>query len=161
METSSGCSIMRLCHAFQQWQQQCGREATFQMAVHSCHTTKWGGSRSAHLCKSVDYDQGTVYRSGYWCQCTGNNGGNVGISQSLHQVGSMNAHTGTEGRPSASLCGPTESIGGWRWQFPGWRNYWCWDTVSLLRAMVIMTVHRMVTREFPIEEKVKEASLSG
>ena len=59
-------------------------------------------------CELADYNQGTVYRAEYWLQCIGNNGDNVGISQSLHQVGPTNAHTGTERTPYASLSGPTE-----------------------------------------------------
>lgn len=43
-------------------------------------------------------------------QYIGNSGGNFGISQSLHQVGPMNAHTGTERTPCASLSGPIELL---------------------------------------------------
>jgi len=43
----------------------------------------------------ADYDQGTVHGAEYRLQCVGNDGGNVGISQSLRQVGPTNAHTGT------------------------------------------------------------------
>ena len=52
-----------------------------------------------------------MYGAEYWLQCTGNNGGSVEILQSLHQVGPMNAHTGTERPPYASLSGPTGPIG--------------------------------------------------
>jgi len=36
-----------------------------------------------------------LYGAEYRLQCVGNDGGNVGISQSLRQVGPTNAHTGT------------------------------------------------------------------
>ena len=40
----------------------------------------------------------------------GNNGGNVGISQSLCQMSHTNAHTETEGTRYGSLSGPIEPI---------------------------------------------------
>jgi hypothetical protein len=43
----------------------------------------------------ADYDQGTVYGAECRLQCAGNDVGNVGISQSLCQVGPTDAHTGT------------------------------------------------------------------
>ena len=39
---------------FQQWQQQCERQAVFQMHMCRCHTTKWRGPGSVHLCKSAN-----------------------------------------------------------------------------------------------------------
>ena len=33
---------------FQQWWQQCKRQATFWMAIHNCHNTKWKVSQSAY-----------------------------------------------------------------------------------------------------------------
>lgn len=38
------------------------------------HTIKWRACQSAHLCKSVYYTQGTVYRDEYQLQCIGNCG---------------------------------------------------------------------------------------
>ena len=61
----------------------------------------------AHLCESADYNQGTVYRAAHQLQGIRDDIGTVGISQSLHQVGSTNTLTGTEGY--------TEPILGWRW----------------------------------------------
>lgn len=43
-----------------------------------------------------------VYRAEYWLQY-GNDGINVGKSQSLHQEGPRNAHTKTEITPNANL----------------------------------------------------------
>jgi len=68
------------------------RQAIFQMTMHSCHITKWRVSRSAHVHKSVDYNQGTAYRVAYQLQRTGNYGGNIGTLQSLCQVSPMNVN---------------------------------------------------------------------
>jgi len=62
----------------------------------------------------------------------------------LQQVGSMNAHTGTERTIYASLSGLTEPMQGWRWQFPGSHHYWWQDMVSLLETGVKMAVHGVV-----------------
>jgi len=35
------------------WQQQHEGQATFRMAMHSCHTTKWRAPQSAHPCESA------------------------------------------------------------------------------------------------------------
>ena len=51
--------------AFQHLGQQCERQATLWMALHSCHTTKWRAAPSAHPHKSAHYDQWTVYRAEY------------------------------------------------------------------------------------------------
>jgi len=67
-------------------------------------------SESAHLYELAANNQGTVYRVEYQLQCLGNDGGNVGILQSLHQVGPMNAHVGTERTLCASLSGPIGQI---------------------------------------------------
>ena len=80
--------------AFQQCWEWHERQVKFQIAMHSCHTTEWRASWSAHPCKLVNYNQRTVYRAEYHLQCVGNNSGNVGISQTLHQASSTNAHTG-------------------------------------------------------------------
>jgi len=82
--------------AYQQLQQRCERQAKFWMAMDSCQTTKWRGSQSSHPCKLTDYNQRTVYRAEYWLQYVGNDGGNLGILQSLCQVGPMNVHKGKE-----------------------------------------------------------------
>ena len=52
-------------------------------------------SPSAH--PSVNYNQGTVYIAAHQLQGIRDDIGTVGISQSLHQVGSTNTLTGTEG----------------------------------------------------------------
>ena len=69
----------------------------------SCHTTKWRVSRSAHPCKSMDYDQGTVSGAEYQLQCVENSNDSVGILQSLCQIVPINAHTGTE-RTLYAIC---------------------------------------------------------
>jgi len=74
------------------------------------HKTKQGVSQSAHLHELVDYDQEIVYGTEYQPQCIGNDGGNIGMSQSLCQVGPTNAHMGTKRTPYTSLPGPTEPI---------------------------------------------------
>jgi len=62
------------------------------MTIHSCHTTKWRASLSAHPWESVDYNQGTTYGAQYQLQCTENSGCNTETSQSLCHMGPMNAH---------------------------------------------------------------------
>jgi len=42
-------------------------------------TPQSGVSQSASLCELVDCGQGTVYRTGYWLQCIGNNGSSSGV----------------------------------------------------------------------------------
>lgn len=56
----------------------------------------------------MDYDDGTVYGAEYQLQYIGNYSGNIGISQSLHQVGPPNAHRGLERTLYASLSKPIE-----------------------------------------------------
>ena len=65
-------------------------------------TKKRRESPLAHLHRLAEYDKGTVYWAEYWLQCVGNNDSNVGISQSLHQVGPVITHAGTERPPLAS-----------------------------------------------------------
>lgn len=60
----------------------------------------------------MDYDQGTEYRAKYRLQCIENDGGNTGISQTLHHVDPTNSHVGMERTLCASLSGPTVSIQG-------------------------------------------------
>ena len=81
-----------------------------------CNWWQWG----------QDYDQWTVYRAEYQLQCVGNDGGNVEISWSLHQVCPTNARTGTERTPYASLSGPTEPIRDWK------------GTVSWITSLLVM-----------------------
>lgn len=45
-------------------------------------------------------------------QHPGSHGGNIGISQSLHQACPMNAHTGIEGTPNAAFSGLIEPVQG-------------------------------------------------
>ena len=66
-----------------QWHE---RQATFWIAMHSYHTTKWRAYWLAHPCKFSDYNQRTLCRAEYQFQCIGNNGCNAGISQSLSKV---------------------------------------------------------------------------
>ena len=62
LRPTSGCQHSEAVGgAFQQWQQQCERQVTFQMTVHCCHTMKWRASWSAHPHEPVDYYQGTEY----------------------------------------------------------------------------------------------------
>ena len=53
-------------------------------------------SQSAHPHESADYNQRTVYGDEYQLQFLGNDGDNVGISQTLHQVCPTDFHTGAE-----------------------------------------------------------------
>ena len=64
---------------------------------------KLRASQSAHLHELVDYDQEVVFGAAYQLQCVGNGCCNVVILQSLHQVGPMNAYTGTERTMCASF----------------------------------------------------------
>lgn len=54
----------------------------------------------------MDCDQGIVYRTEYHIQYIGNDDGNIGISQNLHQVGPTNAYVRTERTLFAGLSGP-------------------------------------------------------
>lgn len=51
-----------------------------------------------------------MYGAEYQLQCVANNGGNVGILPSLHQVRPMNAHARTEGTLFSSLSKSIEPI---------------------------------------------------
>ena len=51
-----------------------------------------------------------MYGAKHQFQGFGNNGGNVGILQSLHQVGPTDAYIVTERTLYASLSGPVEPI---------------------------------------------------
>ena len=102
--------------------------------------------------KLADCNKGTVDKTEYCLQWIGNDGGSVGIQQSLHQVDPVNAHMGTESTPYASLLGLIEPIQGWRWQFPGSYCYRWQDVVSPLWAGVKMAIHGVATHEFPIEK---------
>jgi len=119
---------------FQLWQQWRERQAMFQRAVHSCHTTKWRASQSAHPCESADYDQATLHGAEYQLKCIGNDGADAGVSKNLRQVGPTDSHTGKERSLYASFSVLIEPICGRRWQFPGsslvirWRC--CWTTTS-------------------------------
>ena len=54
---NTGCKNSKVMgSAFQQYWQWHGRQATFWMAVRSCHITKWRALWSAHLCKSANGD---------------------------------------------------------------------------------------------------------
>jgi len=72
---------------------------------------------------------------------------------SAFQMGAMNAQTGTERTPYASLSRPTEPTRGWR--FPGSHHCQWWDVVSALWAAVRMAVRGVVTCKFHVEEKFK------
>jgi len=87
---NSGCEHSELVSGvFQKWW------------PHSCHSTKWRPSWKGH----PDYDWTSRWRGGYRLQWIGNSGANVGILQVLWQMDPMNAHTGTERTPYASLSG--------------------------------------------------------
>ena len=74
---NSGCEhSVVVSGVFQQRWQRCERQATFWTAMHSCHSTKWTVSWSAHPHQLADYDQGTVCGAEYqlryrkwWWQC--------------------------------------------------------------------------------------------
>lgn len=51
---------------------------------------------SAYPYKSADYDKGSVYRAECQLQCLGNNVDNIGILESLYQVGPIDAHSWIE-----------------------------------------------------------------
>jgi len=116
-------------------------KATFQTAMHGCHIMKWRVSWSANSHGSADYDQRTVFGAEYCFRCIASDGGSVGILQSSHQVGCMNALTETERTPYTSLSGPTESIWCWRCQFPASHHYCWWDMVLPLWARHKTSVH--------------------
>jgi len=59
----------------------------------------------------MDYNHGTVLLIIYWLQYIRNRG-NVGIPQSLHQVGLRNAQTGRERKSHANLTVPVEQMQG-------------------------------------------------
>ena len=134
---------------FQQWQQWPERQAMFQIVMHSI---KWRVPWSVHSGKSSDYNQGTVSRVEYQLEWTGNNSGNVGISQSLCQVGPTGVHRGTERAPCASLSEPIEPAEGWRCQFHGSHHYQC-QVVTLLWATVKVAAYEVTVREFPMDKK--------
>lgn len=96
---------------------------------------------------------GIWYRSKYQLQSVRNNGTNVGILQSLHQVDPTKVHTETERTPQASLSWPIESIWGWSWQSPGSHYYQWQDVVSLPWAAWRGTC------EIPLKEMVQDTSL--
>lgn len=73
--------------------------------MHSCHPQ----NIDQLICTN---QQITSCEAGYWLQCIGNNDGDVGISQSLHQMRVTNAHAGTERTPYANWSGATEPIKG-------------------------------------------------
>ena len=98
----------------------------FQMAMHSCHTTKWRASPSGHPCESADYDQGTVSRAEHWLRCVGNYGGSTGILKRwVPQMLIRNRRT-----LYTSLSEPIQPIQGLRWLFPGLHSYPWGDVMS-------------------------------
>ena len=83
-------------------------------------------SQWAHPCEMAEYKHGTVYRAEYWLWFMGNEGGNIGILQSLHQVDPRSVHTGTENATSKFL-----------------RSFW---TNTRLKVTVFQTVSLAVKR---------------
>jgi len=75
-----------------------------------------------HPYVSADYDQKTVHGAEYCLQCTGNDG----ISQRLHELGPMNAHTGIE----RTL----------------WKSVWTYCTNTKLRVTVSQITSLLVMR---------------
>lgn len=67
-------------------------------------------SQPVYPCEPANYDQETIFRAKYWLQCTGNDGSNVAISQSLHHTSPTNGCTGAERIPCIS--GPIKPIQG-------------------------------------------------
>ena len=71
--------------------------------------TPWNdGFRSAHLHKSVGYNQGTVYKIEYQLQCIGNDGGTLECCKVWPRW--VLSHTQTERTPYASLSGPIAPV---------------------------------------------------
>ena len=62
--------------------------------------------------KHWNYSNQTPFEFDWHTNCIGNNGSNVRLSQSLHEVGTTNAHKGTERTPYVSLSGQTEPTWG-------------------------------------------------
>jgi len=79
---------------FQQWWQQCERQAVFWIALHGSHTMKWRVSQYGHPHKLAGYGKRTAYGAEYQVHCIGNDGGNIEILKSFIQIVPMNAHTG-------------------------------------------------------------------
>lgn len=75
-------------------------ETSYQYSITFRHCATDGSRvsvcQSAYLCESVDCKQGARYVTEFQLQCAGNRSSNVGVAQSLHQVGPMNIHRGTE-----------------------------------------------------------------
>ena len=83
--------------AFQQWWQRYGRQAMFQTVMHSCHTAH---TNEQHLNQFISMNWRITSKEPCMEVNIGfSDGDNTGISQSLCQVGSMNAHTGIEWTP--------------------------------------------------------------
>lgn len=97
--------------------------------THSCHIMNWRVSWSTHPCELANYDHGTLYWVEYKLECIGNVGGNIGILQSLCQVGFINAHTKTKRTLFACFSEPTEPMQ--RWHLPELYHYW-WLDVELV-----------------------------
>jgi len=126
----------------------------------SCTTvTPWNEEHLNQLIhtSSPDCDQGTVCRAKYWLQYVVNVVGSVGLSQSLHQEGFMNSHTGTERRLHACLSGPVKPIWGWRWQFPGLHNYWWWEKLeSKWQSMELVHVNSLLKKKFQMQSSARK-----
>ena len=72
---NSGCEHSKAVGGtFQQWQKWHERQAMFQTATLSGHTTKWGAFQSACPHASVDSNQGTPYGAEYQLHCIRNDG---------------------------------------------------------------------------------------
>ena len=102
--------------AFQHWWRWCERWAMIWMALCNLSHQKIA-SGSSHCCKMEDYDLGVVYGAEHQLQCTGNNGGNIGILRSLSKwVPLMLIQKQKEHH--IQICQDLLSQG-WRWRFPG------------------------------------------
>ena len=95
---------------FQQWQQWHERQAMFWMVMHSCQTMIW----SIYLSTNCWFTTGNCIQS--WISailCWKEMMVAMLEYQSLHKVGPLNSHTGTERTIYASLSGSIKSIWGW------------------------------------------------
>jgi len=154
---NSGCEHSEVVGGtFLPWWPWHERQTMFWMVMHSSLTVKWRASWSAHPHKSMDYDQGSVYKAEYWLQCVGNNVGNIRISHKW--VPQM--PTQEQKEYHTHLSEPIDPIEGWRWQLPESHNYQLWDVALPVQAGVETAVHGVMSYEFSIKEKVQDAVLS-
>jgi len=96
-----------------QWIPLCGKHCThwYSLMTSECLRRPNSGCehREAEGSAFLQWQQGTVYGAGYWLQCIGNDGGNVGISQFA---------PGGSHKCSLRNRNNTETVWAWRGRFP-------------------------------------------